>query len=48
MYHLYGNCHVKNEPDQAIKESRLILCDLTARVFQQGLALLGISTTEKM
>ncbi|QDU81454.1 Arginine--tRNA ligase [Polystyrenella longa] len=44
----YGHCHVKNEQDPAIKLSRLVLCDLTARVFQQGLELLGIQTTDKM
>ncbi|MCA9038948.1 MAG: arginine--tRNA ligase [Planctomycetaceae bacterium] len=44
----YGNCHVKNEPDAAIRASRLLLCDLTVRVLEQGLALLGIQTAEKM
>ncbi|MEX2489589.1 MAG: arginine--tRNA ligase [Pseudomonadales bacterium] len=34
--------------DAAIKQSRLILCDLTAKTLQQGLGLLGIQTTERM
>ncbi len=32
----------------ALRKSRLVLCDLTARVIQQGLALLGIQTIERM
>ncbi|HVY71237.1 MAG TPA: DALR anticodon-binding domain-containing protein, partial [Verrucomicrobiae bacterium] len=32
----------------AERASRLALCDLTGRVLQQGLALLGIQTVEQM
>ncbi len=32
----------------ALRESRLLLCDLTARVIRQGLGLLGIETVERM
>jgi arginyl-tRNA synthetase len=43
----YENCPVlKAEP--AERASRLILCDLTARVLKQGLEVLGIETLEQM
>ncbi len=43
----YENCPVlKSEGDT--RASRLALCDLTARVIKQGLALLGIETIEQM
>lgn len=43
----YEMCPVlKAEED--IKQSRLILCDLTAKTLAQGLDLLGINTTERM
>jgi arginyl-tRNA synthetase len=43
----YENCPVlKSEPEQ--RESRLMLCELTARVLKQGLEVLGIETLEKM
>ena len=31
-----------------LRQSRLLLCDLTARTIQQGLELLGIRVVEKM
>ena len=31
-----------------MRESRLVLCDLTAKVLKQGLAVLGIETLEQM
>lgn len=34
--------------DAAIRDSRLLLCDVTARVLRQGLALLGIEAPERM
>tara|TARA_Y100001934_G_scaffold144129_1_gene173081 strand:- start:1985 stop:3766 length:1782 start_codon:yes stop_codon:yes gene_type:complete len=34
--------------EAAIRRSRLVLCDLTARVIQQGLNILGIETSEVM
>lgn len=43
----YENCPVlKSEP--AVRASRLLLCDLTARVLKQGLSVLGIQTLEQM
>jgi len=43
----YENCPVlKAEP--AERASRLVLCDLTARVLKQGLDVLGIETLEQM
>jgi len=43
----YENCPVlKSEPAQ--RASRLVLCDLTARVLKQGLEVLGIETLEQM
>jgi arginyl-tRNA synthetase len=32
----------------AVRDSRLALCDLTARVLKQGLDVLGIETVEQM
>lgn len=44
----FDQCHVlKAESDQQ-RTSRLLLCDLTARVIRQGLDLLGIETVDKM
>jgi arginyl-tRNA synthetase len=43
----YEHCPVlKADPD--IRDSRLVLCDLTGRVLHQGLYLLGIATPERM
>jgi len=44
----YEKCIVLKEPDSAVRDSRLLLCDLTARVVQQGLSLLGIKSCEQM
>jgi arginyl-tRNA synthetase len=44
----YENCPVLKAEDEAMRNSRLALCDLTARVLQQGLATLGIETVEQM
>jgi arginyl-tRNA synthetase len=43
----YEKCPVLTAPD-AIRESRLTLCDLTARTLRQGLELLGIDVLERM
>ncbi|MBI3418030.1 MAG: arginine--tRNA ligase [Verrucomicrobia bacterium] len=43
----YEACPVLKAAD-AERASRLALCDLTSRVLQQGLALLGIETVEQM
>jgi arginyl-tRNA synthetase len=43
----YENCPVlKAEPTE--RASRLVLCDLTAKVLRQGLEVLGIETLEQM
>lgn len=44
----YQECSVLKEPDAATRTSRLLLCDLTARVIATGLDLLGIKTCEQM
>ena len=44
----YQECSVLKEPDEATRTSRLLLCDLTARVIAVGLDLLGIKTCEQM
>jgi arginyl-tRNA synthetase len=44
----YEDCPVLKEPDPALRNSRLVLCDLTARVLDLGLGLLGIRTCEQM
>ena len=44
----YQECIVLKEPDEAIRTSRLLLCDLTARVIAAGLDLLGMKTCEQM
>ncbi len=44
----YENCPVLNSEDSDIMQSRLALCDLTARELSLGLGLLGIGTPERM
>jgi arginyl-tRNA synthetase len=44
----YDNCPVARAATPQLQQSRLYLCDLTARVLQKGLELLGIQTIEKM
>ncbi len=44
----FENCPVLKAPDEALRASRLLLCDLTARVIEQGLVLLGIKVVEQM
>lgn len=41
----YRDCQVEGSPQQ---DSRLLLCETTARVMKQGLHLLGVETVEKM
>jgi arginyl-tRNA synthetase len=43
----YENCPVL-KAEGAVRESRLALCDLTARVLKQGLDVLGIDVVEQM
>lgn len=44
----YDKCSVVNAETEELKQSRLALCDVTARVLKQGLHLLGINTIEQM
>ncbi len=44
----YENCPVLKAESPALRQSRLLLCDLTARTIQKGLELLGIGVVEKM
>lgn len=44
----YQNCPVLKAETPALRQSRLLLCDLTARTIRQGLDLLGIRTVERM
>ena len=44
----YENCPVLKAGDEATRNSRLALCDLTARVLKEGLATLGIEVVEQM
>ena len=44
----YENCPVLKAEDDATKNSRLALCDLTARVLKLGLETLGIEVVEQM
>ena len=44
----YENCPVLKADDAATRDSRLALCDLTARVLKQGLDVLGIEVVEQM
>ena len=44
----FETCPVLKAPDEATRDSRLELCDLTARVLVRGLDLLGIAAPERM
>ncbi|QDT51317.1 Arginine--tRNA ligase [Symmachiella dynata] len=44
----YDQCPVAKAETDKLRNSRLLLCDLTARVIAQGLELLGIHTSERM
>jgi arginyl-tRNA synthetase len=44
----FQNCPVIKAETPELRESRLLLCDLTARVLQLCLSLLGIKTVERM
>jgi arginyl-tRNA synthetase len=44
----FENCPVIKAETPPLRESRFLLCDLTARVIQRGLELLGIRTVERM
>ncbi|MCS7015023.1 MAG: arginine--tRNA ligase [Gemmatales bacterium] len=48
-YHaVYQNHPILKAPDETLRRSRLLLCDLTARTIKLGLGLLGIGTVEQM
>jgi arginyl-tRNA synthetase len=44
----YEQCHVLRAETPDLMRSRLLLCDLTARVLKRGLNLLGIEAVERM
>ena len=44
----FEQCHVLRAESESLRQSRLLLCDLTARTIQKGLELLGIKVVEKM
>ena len=44
----FDQCPVVKAESDELRESRLLLCDLTARTLKTGLSLLGISVVEKM
>jgi len=44
----FEQCHVLRAESDALRASRLLLCDLTARTIQAGLGLLGIDVVDKM
>jgi arginyl-tRNA synthetase len=44
----YESCPVLRAETEAIRRSRLALCDLTARTLERGLGLLGINVVERM
>ncbi len=41
----FRDCRVEGVPEEG---SRLVLCELTARILKQGLAILGLETVDKM
>jgi len=44
----FEQCHVLRAESDELRQSRLLLCDLTARTIEKGLDLLGIKVVEKM
>ncbi len=44
----FEQCHVLRAESDELRQSRLLLCDLTARTIEKGLELLGIRVVEKM
>ena len=44
----FEKCPVLKAEDEAVRRSRLLLCDRTAETIRLGLSLLGIGTVEKM
>ncbi len=48
FFKFYAQCPVKDAASDRLKQSRLQLCELTARVIRTGLELLGIGVVRKM
>ncbi len=49
FHSFYESCPILKEGiEEELRNSRLALCDLSARVMQEGLGLLGIETVERM
>lgn len=48
FHKFYEHCPILSDENLLIRDSRLLLCDLTARTLQLGLNLLGINVLEKM
>jgi arginyl-tRNA synthetase len=44
----FEECPVLAAPDEEVRRSRLVLCDLTARMLKKGLWMLGIDVCEQM
>ena len=44
----YEACPVLKAETAAVRDSRLVLCEITARMLQRGLALLGIDVPDRM
>ena len=44
----YENCPVQKAESDELRNSRLKLCDLTARILDKGLGLMGIKTVDQM
>jgi arginyl-tRNA synthetase len=44
----FQHCPVLKADTPVLRQGRLLLCDLTGRIIQQGLQLLGIQTVERM
>ncbi|MDP6060110.1 MAG: arginine--tRNA ligase, partial [Pirellulaceae bacterium] len=48
FFAFYEHCPVLKAEEQAARDSRLLLCDLTGRTIHKGLSLLGIDVVERM
>jgi arginyl-tRNA synthetase len=48
FHKFYESCPVLSAKGDDVRDSRLVLCDLTARTLRQGLNLLGIDVVEQM
>ena len=48
FFNFYETCPVLRAELPEVRDSRLLLCDLTGRVIKQGLELLGIRVVDRM